>query len=72
MRVLGTLLLLSACGSAPDDTSNASIANRAETLERAAEASTDQLIAEIEAQSNADVAAEMPTEPDNAAGNATE
>ncbi len=72
MRGLAALLLLAACGAGPDDASNEAIANRAETLERAADASTDQLIAEIEAQSNADIAAEVEVEAQTVPANATE
>lgn len=47
--MMSVCLGLAACGSPNEDTSSATIANRAESLERAADATTNRLIAEIEA-----------------------
>ena len=54
MRVLVLLLALAACGGAREPQSEEAIANQAESLERAANATVDQQIAEIEAASIAD------------------
>lgn len=48
---------LTACGGSNEDTSSATIANRAESLERAADATTDQLISEIKASAAEDAQA---------------
>lgn len=49
MRVLPLTLLLAACGGTREPLSDDAIANQAESLERAANATVDQQISEIEA-----------------------
>ena len=58
MRSVALLVLLAACGGAREPQSEEAIANQAESLERAANATVDQQIAEIEAAANA----ELPTD----------
>ena len=50
-------LLLAACGGQASESSDAAIANQAESLERAANATTDQLILEIKNDAKAEGAA---------------
>jgi hypothetical protein len=57
---LPLLLLLAACSGGGEDASDAAIANRAQSLEAAADATTDQLIREIDAQAGAEMAADPP------------
>jgi hypothetical protein len=64
--VFAVTLLLAACNSAPEEASEAEIANRAESLERAADATTDDLINQIEAQAAAEMTAEAPVPAANA------
>ena len=66
MRAVLALLLLSACSGGSADVSDTAIANRAQSLEAAANATTDQLIREIDAQASADIATGAGT-PDPAA-----
>ena len=47
-------LLLTACGGAVTESNESAIANQAESLERAANATTDQMIREIEASGKAE------------------
>ena len=60
-------IALASCGEQPQEATDADIANRAESLERAADATTDQLIAEIEAQTKAETAAETAPPAGNSA-----
>jgi hypothetical protein len=57
-------LLLSACGGEVKESEEAAIANQAESLERAANATTDQMIREIEDAAKAEEAT-APTENGN-------
>ena len=54
-------LLLTACGGQVAESDEAAIANQAESLERAANATTDQLILEIKNDANAEEAASANT-----------
>ena len=46
--IVGACLLLAGCGGQVKESNEAAIANQAESLERAADATTDQMIGEIE------------------------
>lgn len=46
--IVATFLLLAGCGGQVKESNEAAIANQAESLERAANATTDQMIGEIE------------------------
>jgi hypothetical protein len=46
--IIGACLLLAGCGGQVKESNEAAIANQAESLERAANATTDQMIGEIE------------------------
>jgi hypothetical protein len=48
IRILGFLMLLSACSGAPEAETDASVANRAVALESLTEIQTNQLINKIE------------------------
>ena len=54
--VLAPALFLSACGGEVKESDEAAIANQAESLERAANATTDQMIHEIENDAKAEEA----------------
>jgi hypothetical protein len=54
---------LSACGGPKEESSTGDIANQAESLQRAADATTDQLIEQIEAEA---VEEQAEQEPKNA------
>lgn len=58
-------LLLTACSGTADEVNEAEIANRAESLERAADATTSDLINQIEAQTAEDMASEAPQAAEN-------
>ena len=60
-KLLPFALLLSACGGEVKESDEAAIANQAESLERAANATTDQMIREIEDDAKAEEAA-VPAE----------
>ena len=51
-------LAVSACGGAREESSATDIANQAESLQRAADATTDQLIQQIEEESREDQVAQ--------------
>jgi hypothetical protein len=53
-RAMALFLLLTACGGPREESDAASIANQAESLERAANATVDQQIKEIEAEAAAE------------------
>ena len=58
---LTLFLLLAACGGRTTESDEAAIANQAESLERAANATTDQLILEIKNDAMAEDAASAAT-----------
>ncbi len=63
LLILGSAVLLTGCdqlagGTASEEQSAAAIANRAEEIEAAADASVNRQIAEIEAEANASLEAE--------------
>ena len=53
-RMLPLCLALAACGGPVKESSDAELANQAESLERAANATTDQMIRDLEARSRAE------------------
>jgi|CXWL01.1.fsa_nt_gi hypothetical protein len=53
-KLLALLLLLAGCGGQMKESNQSVIANQAESLERAANATTDQMIMEIENSATAD------------------
>lgn len=56
-------LMLSACGGQTNQSDEAAIANQAESLERAANATSDQLIRQIEESARAEAAAASQVAP---------
>lgn len=68
--ILAASLLLAGCGGQVTESDDAAIANQAESLERAANATTDQMIKQIEDGARAEAAAEAGA-PTSAASNAT-
>ena len=53
-------LLLAGCGGKAKESNESAIANQADSLERAANATTDQMIGEIEDSAKADEASSQP------------
>lgn len=66
--IVATFLLLAGCGGQVGESNEAAIANQAESLERAANATTDQMIAEIEnaAKGEEAIAESATAQPANA------
>jgi hypothetical protein len=56
--IVAACLLLAGCGGQVKESNESAIANQAESLERAANATTDQMIKQIEDGAKADAAAE--------------